>query len=65
MLIEALGGLVIGLFLGLLGSGGSILALPLLVYLLAHDPKVAVAESLAIVGGIALFGALKIGRAHV
>lgn len=58
MLIEALGGLVIGLFLGLLGSGGSILALPLLVYLLAHDPKVAVAESLAIVGAIALFGAV-------
>lgn len=53
-MLEAIGGLVIGLCLGLLGSGGSILTVPILVYLLEHDPKVAIAESLAIVGGIAL-----------
>lgn len=58
-MIEALGGIVIGLCLGLLGSGGSILTVPVLVYLLQHDPKVAIAESLAIVGGIALVGAIE------
>ena len=57
-MLEALGGLLIGVCLGLLGSGGSILTVPLLVYLLGHDPKVAIAESLAIVGGIALIGAI-------
>lgn len=57
-MIEALGGIVIGLCLGLLGSGGSILTVPVLVYLLQHDPKAAIAESLAIVGGIALVGAI-------
>ncbi len=44
---------MIGLTLGLLGSGGSILTIPVLVYLLGHNDKVAIAESLAIVGGIA------------
>jgi uncharacterized membrane protein YfcA len=48
------GALIIGLTLGLMGSGGSILTLPVLTYLLGHDSKVAVAESLSIVGGIAL-----------
>lgn len=58
MLFVLLGALSIGLVLGLLGSGGSILTVPVLVYL-AHEPdKVAIAESLAIVGGIALVGAL-------
>ena len=60
MLIEAIiGGLLIGLCLGLLGSGGSILTVPLLVYLLEHDPKAAIGESLAIVGGIALIAAIR------
>ena len=58
-MIEAIGGIVIGLCLGLLGSGGSILTVPVLVYLLQHDPKAAIAESLAIVGGIALVGAIE------
>lgn len=58
MLLVILGAVSIGLVLGLLGSGGSILTVPVLVYL-AHEPdKVAIAESLAIVGGIALVGAL-------
>ena len=60
MLIPSIiGGLLIGLCLGLLGSGGSILTVPLLVYLLEHDPKSAVGESLAIVGGIALIAAIR------
>lgn len=62
MLLILLGAVSIGLVLGLLGSGGSILTVPVLVYL-AHEPdKVAIAESLAIVGGIALVGALPYAR---
>lgn len=58
MIAVVLGAVAIGLVLGLLGSGGSILTVPVLVYL-AHVPeKMAIAESLAIVGTIALFGML-------
>ncbi len=53
-----LGALLIGLSLGLLGSGGSILTVPVLVYLLGEPPKLAIAESLLIVGGISLVGVL-------
>jgi uncharacterized protein len=53
-----LGALFIGLSLGLLGSGGSILTVPVLVYLVQEPQKLAIAESLAIVGGISLIGAL-------
>ena len=45
-----------GLTLGLLGGGGSILTVPILVYVAAIDPKVSVAMSLAIVGITTLFG---------
>jgi uncharacterized membrane protein YfcA len=54
-----LGALSIGLSLGLLGSGGSILTVPVLVYLVGQDEKVAIAGSLAVVGAIALAGALQ------
>lgn len=53
-----LGALAIGLTLGLLGSGGSILTVPVLVYLVGQPEKLAIAGSLAIVGGVALAGAL-------
>ncbi len=43
----------IGLSLGLLGSGGSILTVPALIYLVGQDEKIAIAGSLAIVGVIA------------
>ena len=56
-----LGAGLIGLSLGLLGSGGSILTVPILVYLLGQDEKVAITGSLAIVGGIALSGGLAAG----
>ena len=49
--------LVIGLTLGLLGGGGSILTVPVLVYLLAMDPIVATGYSLFIVGVSSFFGA--------
>ncbi|UZX15181.1 sulfite exporter TauE/SafE family protein [Thermus sp. PS18] len=58
MSLALLGALLIGLSLGLLGSGGAILTVPTLVYLLGESPKQAFAESLLIVGGIALLGAL-------
>ncbi len=52
------GALMIGLALGLLGSGGSILTVPVLVFLLGQDEKLAIAGSLLVVGLIALAGAL-------
>eukprot|EP00913_Durusdinium_trenchii_P028496 g26724.t1 len=57
-MVVFIGALLIGITLGLLGSGGSILTVPVLVYLLGHGGKVAIAESLAIVGGIALVGTI-------
>lgn len=53
------GALLIGLVLGLLGGGGSILTVPILVYLLKIDPVTATAYSLFIVGVSALFGAVR------
>lgn len=52
------GALAIGLSLGLLGSGGSILTVPVLVYLVGQDEKLAIASSLAIVGIIAIVGSI-------
>ena len=42
--------LLIGLSLGALGGGGSILTVPALVYLLGQDPRLATTSSLVIVG---------------
>lgn len=53
------GALAIGLSLGLLGSGGSILTVPVLIYLLGQDERQAIAGSLAIVGAIASAGTLR------
>ena len=52
------GALAIGLVLGLLGSGGSILAVPVLVYLAGEPAKLAIAESLAVVFTISSVGAV-------
>jgi len=46
----------IGLSLGLIGGGGSILTVPILVYFLGVGPHEAVAMSLAVVGATSLFG---------
>ena len=46
-----------GLVLGLLGGGGSILAVPILVYVLGVEAHAAVSFSLILVGGTALVGA--------
>ncbi|QLE02825.1 sulfite exporter TauE/SafE family protein [Galbibacter sp. BG1] len=53
------GALIIGLVIGLLGGGGSILTVPLLVYMLAYNPITATAYSLFVVGTSSLFGALQ------
>lgn len=47
---------LIGLSLGLLGGGGSTLTVPVLVYLVGMEAKLAIAMSLAIVGFTSLFG---------
>lgn len=46
-----------GVALGLLGGGGSILAVPILVYALGFGAKEAIAASLAVVGLTSVFGA--------
>ncbi len=49
-------GFLIGLSLGALGGGGSILAVPALVYAAGQDPRAATATSLFLVGMAALVG---------
>lgn len=51
--------LLVGISLGLIGSGGSILTVPILVYLMGINPVVATAYSLFIVGISSLVGGLK------
>lgn len=53
------GALLIGLVLGLIGGGGSILTVPILVYLLYINPITATAYSLFVVGVSALVGAIR------
>lgn len=48
--------ILVGISLGLLGGGGSILTVPILIYVLKIDPKLAIALSLAVVGFSGLFG---------
>jgi len=54
-----IGALIIGIVLGLIGGGGSILTVPILVYLLALNPVTATAYSLFVVGTSALVGAIR------
>lgn len=51
--------LLIGVTLGLLGGGGSTLTVPVFVYALGYDPKLAIAMSLPVVGGASLVGAIR------
>ena len=51
--------LIIGISLGLIGGGGSILAVPVLAYLFSFDERIATSYSLFIVGISALIGGLK------
>ena len=49
--------IVIGISLGLIGGGGSILTVPVLVYIMGIDPMLATAYSLFVVGSTSLVGA--------
>ncbi|HBK82168.1 MAG TPA: permease, partial [Flavobacterium sp.] len=53
-----IGALLIGLTLGLTGGGGSILTVPILVYIFFINPVTATAYSLFIVGTTSVFGAI-------
>lgn len=52
------GAVLIGISLGVFGSGGSILTVPVLMYLLDMPATMAIASSLFIVAGISLFGSI-------
>ncbi len=53
----------IGVSLGLIGGGGSVLALPILVYVMGVPPKPAIAMTLVIVGTVSLLGVIPHWRA--
>lgn len=66
MLTVLIAAIVVGVILGLLGSGGSAILVPILVYLVGHDAKISITESMAIVGVISAVGAIPFARAkHV
>jgi uncharacterized membrane protein YfcA len=50
---------IVGISLGLIGSGGSILTVPILVYIMGIEPVLATAYSLFIVGTTALVGGVQ------
>ena len=58
-LLGYVGALMVGVVLGLIGGGGSILTVPVLVYLFALNPIVATGYSLFVVGTSALVGAFR------
>jgi uncharacterized membrane protein YfcA len=58
MFIVLIGASLIGLSLGILGSGGAILTVPMLIYGLGYSEKVAIASALVIVGSISATTAL-------
>lgn len=57
-LVGYIGAIVIGVCLGLIGGGGSVLTIPVLVYLLEIDVVTSTSYSLAIVAMSSLFGAI-------
>ncbi|WP_027420303.1 sulfite exporter TauE/SafE family protein [Crocinitomix catalasitica] len=58
-IIGFIAALIIGVVLGLIGGGGSILTVPVFVYILSFDPIIATAYSLFVVGTTALVGAIR------
>ncbi len=61
--LAAIMSIVIGLAVGLLGGGGSILTTPVLVYVMDFDPKQAIAASLFVVAVTSFFGLIQHARA--
>ncbi len=64
MLGGALSGIATGTLLGLLGGGGSIIAVPILVYVFGMEAKAAIGTSLLIVGVASLLAAWSHHRDH-
>lgn len=64
LVLEILGGLVVGASLGLLGAGGAILSIPIFALVLGHAQGVAVVESLAVTGAVALFAGVRAALAR-
>ncbi len=64
-LIGYVAAILVGVVLGLLGGGGSILSIPILVYLFGVEPVVASAYSLFVVGITSLVGAIPKYREHL
>lgn len=62
-LVAVVAGVLIGLSLGALGGGGSILAVPVLVYALGQSPAQATTGSLVVVGVTSVIGAATAHRA--
>ncbi|MBI4006854.1 MAG: TSUP family transporter, partial [Gammaproteobacteria bacterium] len=65
IVLTAFFGIVIGLSLGLTGGGGSIFAVPLLIYGIGLPPVQAVHISLATVAVTALIGAVQTVKEHL
>ena len=59
IILGYIGALFVGITLGLIGSGGSILSLPIFVYLFGINPVIATAYSLFTVGLTSLIGSIK------
>ena len=64
LVLALLSGGVVGVMLGATGAGGSMLAIPLLVYLVGVPVQEAIVISLMVVGYSALFGAWRKSRDH-
>jgi len=66
-IIGYLGAILMGISLGLIGGGGSILTVPILVYLFGVNAELSTAYSLFIVGLTSLFGSfshMRMGNIH-
>ncbi|MFC3897110.1 sulfite exporter TauE/SafE family protein [Lentzea rhizosphaerae] len=63
LVLTLLAAVLVGLALGVLGGGGSILTVPILVYLAGQEPKQAIAMSLFVVGVTSVVGAVSHARA--
>lgn len=64
MLLTLTLSLIIGLLLGLLGGGGSILTVPMLVYLLHIEPKTAITTSFVVVGLSSMLALIPHAKRH-
>lgn len=63
IVLTLLAAVLVGVALAVLGGGGSILTVPILVYLAGQDPKQAIAMSLFVVGVTSAVGAVSHARA--